>query len=198
MASIMFKQKHRYKIFHTLVGVLISLSFTCYSMSSKPASADTSTITPAQPSSPSSHPSTDSPAQTAKPQYCPLAKELTKQDLIWTVGDTWKSYSESFVNKIGSFVGAQWVGIRVGKIICLYKGENSFDFPIALEQVKSKIITEPSGAYWSALVNNHKFCQSANVFDCPYYVQIAEDITQIYKAIEYKPQAPQSTNSLDF
>lgn len=146
----------------------------------------------------SQQPAAVASAQGQKPQFCPFAKELTKQDLSWVVGSTWKSYNESFVTKIKSFVGAQWIGIRVGKIICLYQGDKSFDFPIALELVKSRIIDEPAGAYWSALVNNHKFCQSSNVFDCPFYVQKPKDTKEIYKDIEYQPRTNQLLHDTDF
>jgi len=157
------------------------------------------TLQPTQLASPQQQQNTAAAtAQTNKPRYCPLAKELERQNMSWEIGKVWKSYGESFVSKIDGFVGAQWVGIKVGKIICLYKGENNNDFPVALEQVKSRIILEPSGTHWSALVNNHKFCKSGNVFDCPYYVQVEVPITHIYKEIEYQTQDPNNINNSDF
>jgi hypothetical protein len=92
------------------------------------------------------------------------------------------------------------VGITVGKIICLYQGKNSFDFPVALEQVKSQIIFEPSGPHWSALVNNRKFCKSTNIIDCPFSAKPEEKIGNVYETIKYKEQQqqPGQLNETDF
>lgn len=137
-------------------------------------------------------------ASGAVAQYCPLAKELTKgNNFRWVVGEKWTSYSESFIREVHSFVGAQWVGIRVGKIICLYQGKNSFDFPIALEQLKNKIILEPHGQYWSGLTQNRRFCKSTNVFDCPFFFKPPENIGNVYETIRYKEQLQHNVESHD-
>lgn len=123
-----------------------------------------------------------------KPMFCPSIKDLRKNGVYWIAGNNWRSYSESFSNKISSFLGAQWIGVQVGKIICLYTSDDkNFDFPISLEQIRSSIILEPEGGYWSTLIDDHKICHSANVFDCPFYVKKEEKIEDIYKAIEYNP-----------
>lgn len=120
--------------------------------------------------------------------FCPLVKDLRKQGVYWVSGDNWRSYSESFTNRIGSFIGAQWIGVQVGKIICLYVSDDkNFDFPISLEQIQSSIVIQPNGNSWSALIDNHKICHSTNVVDCPFYVKQEEKIDDIYKAIEYNP-----------
>ena len=184
------------KFYNALLGMLVffAINSPSYCMASKPPKSSPShkqlTATPL--------PSGLKPSD--KPQYCPLVKELTKKNLHWVVGNTWNSYSSSFVKEVGSFIGAQWVGVKVGKIICLYRGKNSFDFPIALEQVKSKIILEPKTAHWSGLANNRKFCKSTNVYDCPYLVQETENATdtaKIYEAIKYKHSAPSSSSNND-
>lgn len=122
------------------------------------------------------------------PMYCPEPKILVKKDTNWvTPDDKWQNYTSSSATKIVSFVGAQWVGVRVGKMICLYKTDEAVSFPLALEQKRSKLILEPKSAAWSALVGNRKFCKSTSVADCPYFVQLPKDTKDIYKEIKYAP-----------
>lgn len=123
----------------------------------------------------------------ANPQYfCPQDKDLVKDGLWWSSRDgAWKCYTQSFAKSIDTFIGAQWVGVKVGKIICLYRGKEGMDFPIALERVHVKEVLEPSGAAWSALVRGYKFCRSINVADCPFYIKPTETAGEIYEQIKY-------------
>lgn len=131
--------------------------------------------------------------------YCPLTKDLKKQGLRWEIGDTWTSYSESFSTHITAFLGAQWTGIKIGKVICIYQGDGKFDFPIALEPKRNKVIMEPAGQYWSALVQNYKFCKSSNIYDCPFSAKPAEKTVNIYEAIRYKePQISGHAHAVDY
>lgn len=149
------------------------------------------------PARPPEHPNLIARAPAAS--YCPLANELTKEQVHWVVGNKWFSYGESFAKEVGAFVGAQWIGIKVGKIMCLYQGKEGFDFPIVLEQVKSKIILEPIGPHWSSLVENHKLCKSSNVFDCQFYIKPAEDLGNIYEQIKYRENPEHDTDyNLDY
>jgi hypothetical protein len=183
--------------------LLISLAgFTMQSMaedSGNPAVATTTTTT-SSPTSTSTTPpplpaATTPPAAPKPPQnpprYCPLAKELTRNGMQWSVGSKWKSYSDSFVKEIASFIGAQWVGVKVGKIICIYRGKDNGDFPVALEETKSHIIQEPTSASWSNFAQGRKMCNSSNVFDCAFYIKPEEDNSNVYEEIKYK--TPSST-----
>ena len=135
---------------------------------------------------------TTAPKQPKGPiQFCPLPDAMVKKDGKWlTKNGKWRSYTPSTATKVSGFLGAQWVGIKVGKIICLYKTNETVEFPLALEQKHSDSILEPSNYGWSALANNRKFCKSANVADCAYFAQPQQDITNIYKEIEYNPSNP--------
>lgn len=119
-------------------------------------------------------------------RLCPFAKELTKRNMKWYVGNSWKGDSESFVKEVGGFVGAQWSGVKYGTVICLYQGKTNADFPIALELVNSILVVEPISSQWSGLIKNRKICKSSNVYDCSFFVKPPENITDIYKQIEYK------------
>lgn len=121
------------------------------------------------------------------PHYCPLAKELYRVGNTWMVKKIWKDDNVSIVKEIGTFVGAQWVGVKYGSIICLYHGKNAFDFPIALRQINAELIPEPQTSNWSAIVTNYKLCKSTNVKDCPYFVKPEETTQNAYKDIEYNP-----------
>lgn len=119
--------------------------------------------------------------------FCPLAKELTKNGLRWKVGNSWRSDSDSFIKEIGGFIGAQWVGVKYGTVICLYNGKENIDFPVAIQPIHSTLVLEPTGNQWSGLVKDRKICQSANVYDCSFVIKPPENITDIYKQIEYRP-----------
>lgn len=130
--------------------------------------------------------STAHPTQSAK--FCPQAKELVKKEDIWATADNkWRNFTHSSATKVLSFLGAQWVGIKVGKIICLYKTNEAVAFPLAIEHTSSQPILEPAKFGWSSLVSNRKFCKSVNIADCPYFTEPQKDIINVYKEIEYNP-----------
>jgi len=147
------------------------------------------TITAATINSPTQDPSEDA---TYEVRYCPEIATLQKDPttMMWSSGSRWKSYTESFANQVSGFIGAQWLGIKVGKIICLYTSKETFDFPIALEPIRAMLVPEPQGSNWSANVNKKgfKFCSSANIQDCSFMVQIPKPEGSPYEAIKYQPQ----------
>jgi hypothetical protein len=166
-------------IFLIIISTLAANSFAMSSTVQNTSGQQPTQIAAATPAQPTTLP----PGEV---HYCPLASELNKQDLLWEAGSNWKSFTQSSEQKIKSFTGVQWQGVKVGKVICLYSAEEQNSFPIALEQVISDIILEPSGGNWSALTKGSRLCSSANVTDCPFYVQPKEDISNIYKEIEYR------------
>lgn len=122
---------------------------------------------------------------------CPDPSELVLENLYWTARNgAWKNYNQSLDKKVKGFIGAQWIGIKVGKVICLYEAQENISFPIALEQVQSEIILEPTGNNWSAYEHGRRLCKSANTADCAFYAQPPEDLSNIYKSIEYKGPTP--------
>lgn len=122
------------------------------------------------------------------PKFCPKPEELIKNDKQWTTPDNnWKNFTPSASSKVINFIGAQWVGVKIGKVICLYQTDEAVSFPLALERLGAESAFEPVGSGWSALINNRKFCKSANIADCVYFTEQPKDIDNIYKEIEYNP-----------
>lgn len=121
-------------------------------------------------------------------QFCPQPEMLIKKDVKWTTADNkWENYTPSSATKVLNFIGAQWVGIKVGKIICLYQTDEAVSFPVALEQTRSQLVIEPRSAAWSGLISNRKFCKSASVADCSYFFAAPANVSNVYKEIEYAP-----------
>jgi hypothetical protein len=138
------------------------------------------------------NPTTPTKAPSLKQYFCPSAKELIKEELFWQAGTNWKSFTQSFAKEIGGFLGAQWIGVKIGKIICLYYGKEGMDFPIALEQVHSQLILEPKGTSWSTPISGRRICKSNNIFECPFAIEPEEVSKGIYEDIKYKEPQPQS------
>lgn len=129
--------------------------------------------------------------------YCPPVSALVKEGLWWRSGTNWKCFNQSFVNEIDSFIGAQWVGVQLGKVICMYQGKNTFDFPIALEPITPVPVIEPDGAGWSSNINGYRLCKSTNNMDCAFYVKVETKPKDIYEEIQYQPRIQPSINGLD-
>jgi len=122
-------------------------------------------------------------------QFCPKSEDLFRQDVYWATKDgKWKNYTPSSADKIINFIGAQWSGIHVGKIICLYQTNEAVSFPLAIEQVTSQGVNEPSGLGWSALANNFKLCKSASIADCGFHYEPPKDTGNVYEEIKYNPR----------
>jgi hypothetical protein len=122
--------------------------------------------------------------------FCPQAEVLIKEKEFWITQDNkWKNYTPSTATRVTSFLGAQWSGIKIGKIICLYQTNEAVGFPLAVEQMSSQAILEPSGDGWSALTGNRRFCKSASIADCSFLPEPQRDTSNIYKDIEYNPKA---------
>ncbi len=135
---------------------------------------------------------------TIKKYYCPQPSKLIKNGLYWgTATGGWKSYSESFDTTITSFLGAQWVGVNVGKMICIYKGNLAISFPITLQNdILSQV---PSGDLWGKDQGGYRNCHSTNMTDCPFVVKTqAVNMQQIYKSLDFfkgKPDILQQDNN---
>ena len=120
------------------------------------------------------------------PTYCPSPDKLVKNGLWWHVDNSWKSYSESFVEKVTDFIEVQWIGVKVGTVICLYKGKDEFDFPVALEPTYPMTVLAPTGSAWQTTKEDYKKCVSNNVQDCPFYQQKKATTADLYEQIKYR------------
>jgi hypothetical protein len=123
------------------------------------------------------------------PNYCPGPHVLVKQGLRWVSQDgRWETHTPSSATEILNFIGAQWLGIKVGKIICLYQTNEEVSFPLALEQTRAQAILEPREAGWGPLISNHRLCKSASIADCPYYIEPPREVGDIFEEIRYAPR----------
>lgn len=93
-------------------------------------------------------------------KHCPDVDMLTHNKMYWGAPGGWVSHDESFVKKISSFVAAQWQGINIGKVMCVYVGEKGVDFPVVLQQQHADLVPEPHGLYWGKNQNGVINCIS--------------------------------------
>ncbi|MBX9587339.1 MAG: T4SS-associated protein EirA [Gammaproteobacteria bacterium] len=122
--------------------------------------------------------------RTTKNLYCPEVGKLMKKEMFWGAPGGWKSYSQSFVDVIDSFSGAQWVGVNVGKMLCVYKGKGSFEFPVVLQN--DTLTPVPEGQKWVKQSGGYINCLSGDVLDCPFkFEETTTDIKNVYKELDF-------------
>ena len=153
-----------------------------------PSAAPTPAPTPE--AAPAATPSTiptepNNETTTTKKLYCPDVSKLKKINMFWGAAGGWRSYSESFVNVVDSFVGAQWVGINVGKMLCIYKSKATFEFPIVLQN--DTLTPVPEGDRWvykqkEGLSN----CISGDILACPFkFEEEKANVKDIHKELDF-------------
>lgn len=127
---------------------------------------------------------------TTKIFYCPQPAELVKNGLYWgTALGGWKGYSESFDASITSFLGAQWVGVNVGKMICIYKGNLAISFPVTIQN--DILAQAPAEGLWGKDLGGYRNCHSTNIADCPFVVKSQSvNMNQIYQSIDFYKGKP--------
>ncbi len=122
--------------------------------------------------------------KTTKNLYCPEIGKLMKKEMFWGAPGGWKSYSQSFVDVIDSFSGAQWVGVNVGKMLCVYKGKGSFEFPVVLQN--DTLTPIPEGQKWVKQSGGYINCLSSDALDCPFkFEETTTDIKNAYKELDF-------------
>lgn len=133
-------------------------------------------------------PSTSTPQNTAPRNlfFCPPISALTKNPdptkWNWTAPGGWKSYGISFVPQIKEFDGAQWNGVDVGQLTCIYKGQEKTYFPILL--VYHALTLEPTSGKWSKNLGGYRNCMSFNQNDCPFQVRLKPQQQNIYNQLQ--------------
>ncbi len=113
--------------------------------------------------------------------YCPPASSLYKKNKRWWAPNSWRSYSQSFVEKVTKFIGAQWVGVSLGHIICLYHGDDSFTFPISLQ--RTVLIKPPTGDTWKKQPSGYLVCKSRDRLKCPFPRKKRKEVVDIKKML---------------
>ena len=175
------KTNHLFKLNSFYTATITTLLFFC----SNPIFADNPN---------NSHDGISSSPKKPQTYYCPSVSELTKDGLSWSAREGgWQSFSPSFAQEINTFLEAQWIGVNVGKIICLYQGKENFDFPIAIEPAKSILVLEPYGQAWATKHPGFKTCKSTNVSDCPFMAQQEESAENPYTQIKYHSDQHETT-----
>ena len=119
--------------------------------------------------------------------YCPHPSQLYLENNKWKTKYGWKSYEVSFTKKISRFVGAQWQGVNIGRITCLYQSINANDFPVQLST--DSLIQIPTKPLWHKLPSGVVNCVSTNnsVCDCPFsYVKSKnkQSVNEVIKSLE--------------
>lgn len=89
-----------------------------------------------------------SPVQQSKQNRytCPDTQELYKDGQRWKTDSGWKGHQNSFTSEISHFMGAQWKGIGVGMIYCIYQPKDPADFPVQL--TIEPLAIRPEIAFW--------------------------------------------------
>lgn len=107
--------------------------------------------------------------------YCPRIEKLRKEGMKWVAGEPWKAYSESFVERIDRFSGAQWTGPSgpVGRLLCFYEGVQKNNFPVKI--TTTTLIRKPDLPLWEESEGSKGTifnCVSinGNVCDCPFKI----------------------------
>jgi hypothetical protein len=179
--------------------VLMSGSVLAQGVQTNPATVSAPTPSPTTPASGSSAATStvqqqDGTSVTQQTFYCPSPQELVKNGFYWGAATNgWKSYSESFDTSVVSFVGAQWVGIKVGKMVCIYKGNLALSFPITIQN--DTLAQAPQGGMWGQDQGGYRNCRSTNMLDCPFIVQSQSvNIQQIYKSLDFFKGKPNYIN----
>ena len=184
-----------YKLRNPCIVTIAAIFFVAGCSGEKKKQSDES-VAVANQSATQSSASLLSTQQFQEANYCPHVAELVKTNLKWsTKNGKWKSHEESFAKEIEYFKGAQWVGIIVGQVICLYQGKESFDFPIALESTRTLLVLEPQGGAWKQRTPDRKSCSSNNIINCLFTVQKDDPNIDVYEQIRYLKKEPKPNYS---
>ncbi len=119
---------------------------------------------------------------------CPPPGTLVRdpKTLLWsTPRSDWKSYAPSFSKHANTFVGAQWQGVKVGNLFCLYQGD-AMTFTISIQFYA--LTAEPNTGKWEANINGIRNCHSALPEECPFVPVSQPDKIDIQQELqEIKP-----------
>ncbi len=114
---------------------------------------------------------------------CPALNKITKDPStsIWSDKSGWKSYSPSFAEHLTKFLGAQWQGVNVGTLSCLYSGDNNMTFPVILTY--NQLTLAPVNGKWGKDVGGYANCFSSNQNDCLFKPRLHPTPENIYDTV---------------
>lgn len=114
---------------------------------------------------------------------CPAVSDLSfnSKKRVWSAKPYFKSYNTSFSKTVTQFSGAQWSGAGVGQIFCVYKGENSMDFPImlAFNTIAAEPEKDTTKNTWTDNLKGHRNCITHDPDRCPFLVKKPSQKTTI-------------------
>jgi hypothetical protein len=121
--------------------------------------------------------------KTLPPGYmmCPKISELHLDPvkMIWFANNGWKSFSPSFSQHIDAFLGAQWQGVNLGNISCVYRGGEHMSFPIILTY--NNLVFVPSDGSWGKNLGGYINCKSRARINCIFKPQAQPKSGNIYQ-----------------
>lgn len=123
--------------------------------------------------------------------YCPPVESLVRnpEKQTWFAPGGWRTTSPSFLRTLDAFAGAQWVGVSVGEIICVYTKTTRNSFPVTLQ--RSKLVPAPKvNEFWSADKGGYSECKSSDIKNCPFLVQVPKAPKNIYEQLDFYKGEP--------
>jgi hypothetical protein len=123
-------------------------------------------------------------------ETCPRLESLVQDSQMkWGAPGGWKSSDPSFVRSLTQFIGAQWSGVNVGEVLCLYIKSGRSDFPVTLR--KQIIVLSPTGGGWSADKGGYKDCTSTDIRECAFEIpQNTKTRRSIYEELDFYKGQP--------
>lgn len=133
-------------------------------------------------------------AETAKkhpsPISCPSIDQLYRDPttLLWkSKRGGWKSFAPSFATRATTFLGAQWQGVKVGNLFCVYQGDPT-TFSINLHYYT--LTKEPTSESWGKNNKGLRNCYSNNTHDCLFTPVPAPNNTSLDQQLDSIKSAP--------
>lgn len=138
-----------------------------------------------------------SPALPPNTVFCPQISQIIKGNKHgnWTATTPqggWKTYHRSFSNHLTRFYGAQWVGVKLGQLTCIYGSNQQFmmngelvvqkTFPIRL--VYHALAHKPTGKHWKHAKRGVYNCIAPSQQDCPFLMNVKPKAENIYEEAE--------------
>lgn len=119
--------------------------------------------------------------------FCPEIDQLEKdpKSNLWSTASGWRSYSPSFANKIKDFLGAQWVGTKVGNVFCIYEGEGkTFLVVLQFHGLAYGPTADPKTNSWSPNKDGRQNCVAGKISACPFTPYLKKEVSDVYQQLD--------------
>src|SRR3990167_5236286 len=129
--------------------------------------------------------------------FCPDISQVKKNQITqkWkaqTKDGAWKSYQTSFATKLTQFIGAQWRGVCVGQVTCVYKAEQRFTIegnltiqpalPVLL--VFHALTFQPTKGKWKRNAQGLYNCYAYHKKNSPFKIRMQKPNKNVYQEAE--------------